>query len=275
MLLKTLRRLRHGPLKRFNSMWLLLGKIYRFVVGHTKLIRLVKIRVGRYGPFKFNAYFAFSDFEHWGKAHNNAFDTCIQLCQKKSCVVDVGAHIGLVTMPMSRAIGKKGQVIAFEPALMNLQYLREHVTKNKLTNVKVYDCLIGDVDKDKVEFYEQKTPTGMNSIVIKKQHQNYIRTFKKQMTMDTFFEGSGLSPAVIKIDVEGAEINVLTGALKVIENHRPFIFLSVHPQEIDLLGQTLEELKDIIQSIHYEVFNPDGTLARNFELKEYILKPIL
>jgi len=272
-MLKTLRYLRHGPLKKFDQLWLWLGRMYRLSVSKIAFIGSVSQQVGNYGPFKFNPQFAFSDFKHWGESHNNGFIACIEACRNKNCVVDVGAHIGLVTMPMSSVISKNGRVIAFEPATMNLKYLHEHVQNNHLDNVEIHDCLLGDIIKNNVKFYEQKSATGMNSLVVKKNHSSYTQTHKKQMTLDAIFAENGLMPQVIKIDVEGAEIKVLKGSINTIKKYQPLIFLSVHPVEIELLNQSIDELKTLIDSIGYCVVNIDGSSITHFALKEYILKP--
>ena len=273
MILKFLRYLRHGPLRRFDKFWCALGFSYRRGVKKYRLIFSVRMKIGAYGPFKINPQFAFSNFKNWGKGHNNGFDACIQCCKGKQCVVDVGAHIGLVTMPMSAVIAEGGRVIAFEPASANRAYLLEHVAENGLLNVAIYTDLVGDENKGKVKFYEQKEATGMNSLVIRKHHKDYTLTEKNQIMLDTFFSGKSLLPEVIKIDVEGSEIRVLKGALKTIEKSKPIIFLSVHPKEIVLLGESLEQLVELIDRMGYNVSHIDGAPVHQFELKEYILQP--
>lgn len=272
-MLKLLRYLRHGPLRCFDTVWLFLGRIYRSSLAKISLINAVQMCVGNYGPFKFNPQFAFSNFKQWGEGHNNGFTACIEMCRNKHCVVDVGAHIGLVTMPMSSVIAKNGRVVAVEPAAMNLKYLREHLAKNYIDNVDLYDCLLGGEEKQNIAFFEQNTATGMNSVVVKKNHNHYIKKYKDQKTLDVIFQENALAPEVIKIDVEGAEINVLRGAINTIKKYQPIIFLSVHPAEIKLLRQSLDELKTLILSLGYRAMNIDGSPINEFALKEYILQP--
>ena len=78
---------------------------------------------------------------------------------------------------------------------------------------------------------------------------------------------------LIKIDVEGAEIAVLEGAFEVLKTYRPTIFLSVHPKHIKLLGRNIDELKSVLQRLNYSCLQSDGSSAKNFSLKEYILIP--
>lgn len=272
-MLTTIRRWRHGPLKRFDRIWIKLGQIYRLIVKKIGLSIPVTMLIGSYGPFKLHSHFAFSNFENWSQGHNNGFEACVSASKTKKCVVDIGAHVGLVTLPMSDVMARDATVIAFEPANINFKYLTKHITLNKKNNVMLYDCLVGDKNINNVKFYERNDPTGMNSLVVKKNHEKYITTYKKQITLDSFFENSTLKPELIKIDVEGAEVKVLQGARNTLKKFKPVIFLSVHPVEISLLNNSLEELIYIIHDMNYQIFNIDGTSVKEFGLKEYLLKP--
>lgn len=269
-----LRRLRHGPLKRFNRQWLFLGRFYRLFIKKLGISTSVRIKIGNYGPFKLHPYFAFSNFENWNAGHNNGFEACIEACKGKKCVVDIGGHVGLVALPMSSTLAPNGKVFVFEPAAANYKYLNKHVIINKAHNISLYNCLIGDENFDSVPFYERDEATGMNSLVIKKDREQYIKTNRKQITLDSFFENSPLKPELIKIDVEGAEIKVLKGGIQTLKKFKPLIFLSVHPVEISLMNSSVQELRDLIKQIGYQVTNIDGTSVDEFSLKEYILKPI-
>ncbi len=119
VLLATLRRLRHGPLRRFDAIWLPLGRLHRWLVRVLGWSAPVKQSIGRYGPFLLDAQFAFSDFAGWGGGHNEGFAACIEACRGRRCVIDVGAHVGLVALPMASVIAAGGVVVAFEPAAAN------------------------------------------------------------------------------------------------------------------------------------------------------------
>ena len=266
----TLRQLRHGPLRRFSPAWTALGDLYR----NFGAARPAEHRIGGYGPFLMQGQFAFSDFEHWGGAHNRGFERCIEACRGKSCVLDVGAHIGLVTLPMSRAVGDRGRVYAFEPAAANLASLRDHLELNSIDNVTVIDALVGATAQQAVTFFEQSRAAGQNAVVIKKNPEMYHQTQRAQTTLDGYCETHGLAPEVIKIDVEGGEIGVLQGARQVLAGHRPLIILSVHPTELGLRGHGPEELAGLIEETGYDCRDIDGNPVDAFRLDEYVLEPV-
>ena len=269
----ALRQLRHGPLKRFGPAWTALGRLYRAGLRGFGLSRPTRHYIGGHGPFLLHGEFAFSDFEHWGGGHNREFGRCVETCRGKRCVLDVGAHIGLVTLPMSAAVARGGHVYAFEPAAANLARLRAHLALNDIVNVTVIDALAGPEERDRVRFYEQQRADGQNSIIVKKNRASYAETRRRQLTLDGFCRARNLAPEVIKIDVEGGEIGVLEGARAVLSARRPIVFLSVHPTELGLLGHAPDDLARLIEELGYSCREIDGAPVTRFGLDEYVLEP--
>lgn len=269
--LELIRRLRHGPLRFLNPLWVSLGNLYRGAVSRTEL--LTHQRIGTYGPFAIDAKFAFSDFASWGGGHNDGFSACVEACRGKSCVLDVGAHIGLVTLPVASVMAADGRLVSFEPAESNRRLLLRHLAANAFASVVVEGALVGDSEAAAVEFYEMDDASGMNTVVAGAMDGAYRAVTKSQVTLDGYCERNGLSPQVIKIDVEGAELGVLRGARRIIASCRPSIFLSVHPRQIAILGETTEQLADLIESLGYDCRHIDGSSVDSFALREYVLTP--
>lgn len=269
----ALRYLRHGPLKRYQRFWTGLGKGYQHAVKTLPFLPGAKQKVGPYGPFHFHPCFAFSAFHRWGGNHNAGFMACVDACRNKHCVIDIGAHIGLVTMPMSQMIAENGKVYAFEPATANRRYLEYHLRKNNIRNVEVYPVLVGNQIKDDVPFFELNADTGMNSVVPMHHQGNFKPTRKMQTTLDVFCREHALKPDVIKIDVEGYEIEVLQGAQETLKNNNTVIFLSVHPRHLKDLGHEISELTDLINDIGYRITELDGSPVEEFTLSEYLVSP--
>ena len=180
-LFSLLRYLRHGPLQHISWAWILLGRLYRFIIIHSGLRFSVPHSIGPYGPFRMLPEFAFSNFANWGQKHNRGFTSCVELSKGKNCVFDVGAHIGLVTMPISKMLASSGQVIAFEPSAANSRALSRHITLNNLSNVKVVNCLLGAQDIENVSFFESQGVSGMNSCAPIKSENEYPKKKLRQM----------------------------------------------------------------------------------------------
>ena len=80
-------------------------------------------------------------------------------------------------------------------------------------------------------------------------------------TLDKFFEEEEILPDVIKIDVEGAEFQVLTGMRNILSNKRPILFLEIHPKKL-LFNYSV---KDILSLMHNHGFQ----MCEIFEMRGF------
>ena len=268
----TLRRLRHGPLRFLSPVWTPLGNLYRGTLARSGNSLTARQKIGGYGPFLMSGEFAFSDFENWGGGHNSGFRFCVEASRGKTCVLDIGAHIGLVTMPISRLLAPGGKVFAFEPSLANRETLKRHLALNDIDNVEIVGSLVGDRDLAEVTFYEHTGISGMNTRAPVKSPDQYSTTLRTQTTLDSFCAKHGIRPDIIKIDVEGAEFSVLEGASSILAEARPLLIVSVHPQHLEALGRNAGELHGLAAASGYTVSDTDGRHVDTFQLDEYVLK---
>ena len=202
---------------------------------------MVRKKISCYGPFRLSGKYIFSDFSNWSEKHNAGFNELIELAKKKKYVFDIGAHIGLTCLPLANVMDGSGKIYAFEPGSCNLYFLKKHLEANSVENVLVIEKLVGDRNGVNANFYEGDDVSGMNSMA-----KEPTLNRKKQVemtTIDDFSVESGVVPEIIKIDVEGAELLVLNGAVEVLTKHSPVIFLSVHPRQIRKLGYSVGDLR--------------------------------
>lgn len=273
-MLDLLTKLRHGTLRNLNFLWFLLRFVYRIGLAVTPNWSVSKM-IGPYGPFKLDKRFAFSNFSEWGAGHNRGFTSCIDQANGLHTVFDIGAHIGLVTLPLATKICPEGTIFAFEPGNSNRKFLGQHLRINQIKNVTVVADLIGEKMDDSATFYQSTSDSGMNTITETGKRKGYKRTVVRQTTLDEFCNLHELKPQLIKIDVEGAELHVLKGGVEILRQYMPTIFLSVHPRHIAELGGSTVELERFIEKIGYRVFDFDGNQVRPTELTEYIVIPAL
>jgi FkbM family methyltransferase len=258
--------------------WTRLGRGYRAIFRRVPMVS-VRQKIGIYGPFRLVSEFAFSDFANWGNAQNRAFQYCVEACRGKRCVLDVGAHVGLVTLPIATVLADGGRLYSFEPAQANAGILRRHLKLNHIGNVEVVEALVGGADLNHVPFYESAGPHGQNSIALRcddvlvSEWGGYSKTERPQVSLDSFCARNGLKPEVIKIDVEGAEIGVLRGARATLSNYQPLMILSVHPREIALVGEKLDALAPLLSEMGYDIRDLEGRIVADLKLEEYIVEP--
>jgi len=169
------------------------------------------------------------------------------LVSANGTVYDIGANVGFYTL---LAASRAKRVIAVEPLAENVVYLKRHLDMNGICNVEVWPVAVADQ-----EGQEPFTAAGTGNRSQGKLggEGSMVRT----ITLDRICEICG-PPALVKIDVEGAEYRVLLGARKCFAAHRPIILMSTHSTSLHLACVTL--LTDSGYDVQ-QVGN-DGLLAR-------------
>jgi FkbM family methyltransferase len=132
-------------------------------------------------------------------------------------VVDVGAHIGLYTLNAARAVGPNGKVIAFEPDPQSFAILKENIALNHLDNVIAINAAVSDTSGKK-SFYACTDPSLSGFELQSEARLREVRTVNA-VTLDEILRSYGINDVNwIKIDVEGAELKVLEGGRRFLQN---------------------------------------------------------
>lgn len=143
----------------------------------------------------------------------------LPLIRKGDVVWDVGAHKGYVALALARAVGTGGRVLAFEPSYRNLEYLDRHVGWNRPSNLDVLPIALS-ASEGEAAF------GGSGSSITYKLGQGDERVSVR--TMEALIDRDGRpAPTVMKVDVEGSEVDVLRGAgakLRDVE----LLFVAIH-----------------------------------------------
>lgn len=167
-------------------------------------------------------------------------------------IFDVGANIGTFTTWMSKAF-PKGKVYSFEPQRQVFQMLSGNAAINNLYNVYTYNLGLGK-ENTKIEFeepnYFEKNDFGTFSLV-----ENVItqRTNNKIIvqinTLDWFMEYYNIPKIhLLKIDVEGMDLDVLIGGQNTIKKHLPVIFIE-HSNNIKSI---IKDIKIFLDTFEYK-----------------------
>lgn len=136
---------------------------------------------------------------------------------------DIGAHIGFMSIIASRAVGPFGHVHAFEPFSGNFARLTNTIELNHVRNVVPHNLAIGD-RRGSAELFIGDT-TGTNSLANKHAGKGSILVACE--TIDALSEQLGV-PDLIKIDVEGAEVEVLLGGRQTFLRSKPTIIVEAN-----------------------------------------------
>jgi len=148
---------------------------------------------------------------------------------------DVGANCGWLSMRAARRVGGAGRVVAFEPSPILVDILRYHCKVNRLPQITIVGKAVSNSDGEAALFLLNQGFSFRNSLTIERDDAPYVRPDEKgriivpTVTLDHYCRESELRPALVKIDVEGAELLVLEGCREVLRRARPIVIVGVHP----------------------------------------------
>ena len=178
-----------------------------------------------------------------------------------STVFDLGGFTGYYSLLASALVGPYGRVFVFEPLPRNLKYLNQHLALNKITNVSVIEAAVSD-QNGMLCFLEGPSNArgrlaGEGNLLV------------RAVSLDEMVKRGELpDPQYIKLDVEGAEMQVLEGAARLLERCHPTLFIDTHGEEVHnqcchfleglgyrleaIDGKTLPESKEIFAVYPYD-----------------------
>ena len=187
-------------------------------------------------------------------------DILIKYIEKGDTVIEAGANTGTETILISRLVGEIGSVLAFEPVPHISEKLSYNCEINKLTNVNISNLALSD-STGETTFYiadEDFINQGMGSL--DGSHQKVKRKINVQLeTLDNYFTLNNIKKLdFLKMDVQGAEYQILKGGISVITRFRPVIFL-----EAEEGWSSTADLYEILTEMDYICFQIRDNLELN------------
>ncbi|MCH2140269.1 MAG: FkbM family methyltransferase [Phycisphaerales bacterium] len=168
---------------------------------------------------------------------------CMAVIQEGDIFIDIGAHVGLFAVPAAMAVGGAGRVIAFEPDPANRGLLEVNIARHELTNVDVMPFAVAD-QAGSLNLRQSRFNTGDHRLT----HSGSGMAVDV-VSLDAWCAEAGVSPSVIKMDVQGGEPAVLAGMNQMLHGtDRLHLFLEFAPAMIRATGadprNLLEHLQD-------------------------------
>ncbi len=163
-------------------------------------------------------------------------DILSKLLKPGSLVLDIGAYIGTHSLSFSRIIGIEGFVISFEPQRVAFEFLCANIALNNLLNVFPINAAVSDTKGELIIPIVNPNSDSNTAALRISGYSSGDRIH--QITVDSL----NLNRCnLMKIDVEGMEINVIKGAQNTIEKYRPILFL-----ENNGFGDSKELIKQLL-----------------------------
>jgi len=152
--------------------------------------------------------------------------------------LDVGAHIGKYTCQVARIVGDEGIVIAIEPSPENYRTLVRNIKLNSLKNVVALN-VAGWNKNTNLRLYLAKR-AGQNSVKMKV-GKNFVSVSAR--VLDEVLEELGIERVDwVKIDVEGAEYEVLEGLWKALTKYKPKLIIECREENLEKVRNLLSRL---------------------------------
>jgi FkbM family methyltransferase len=131
-------------------------------------------------------------------------------------VIDVGSNVGMFTVKAARESGEGGLVVSVEPHPTAFQLLRNNIAKNGLNNVRTVGAALGSkIGEANLVFAPRSTVGTFYDSILHSQERDGATV--RVITLDSLVDSLRLETVdFLKIDVEGAEIDVLRGGLNLL-----------------------------------------------------------
>lgn len=162
-------------------------------------------------------------------------DIAVCLPYVEGVVIDVGAHVGLWTIPMSK---KADRVISIESLNTTFALLKRNVDANYVENVVLHNILLGNPEKK----YSSGDTSSSGS-------NHYLENGDVSgKTLDDFVKEK---VSFVKIDVEGMEPEVLAGAQRILAESSPILFIEVNPRVLRKLGKSPVDISKHLKGYNF------------------------
>jgi FkbM family methyltransferase len=142
-------------------------------------------------------------------------------------VYDIGANVGIYSLVAGSMVGVSGRVYAFEPLDRNVRYLRRHIMLNNLLNCTVIEVAIGNQDGTR-----RFSAAAWESSMARLSPEGELSVLSATLDTCIYRERHLRPPDIMKIDVEGAEFEVLQGATNALSEFHPTVFLEIHGTQL-------------------------------------------
>lgn len=177
-----------------------------------------------------------------------------RILQKDSNCIDIGCHLGSMLSPMVK-FAPFGQHLAFEPIPYKAQWL-----KRKFPGVKVFEmCLSSSAGE--VPFYYCPQTSGYSSLMVEENKKAKCQVIKVRCDRLDDIVSPDRQIDLVKIDVEGAELEVLRGASRILKESKPYLIFECSVDSVKSFGKTPEALYDFLcNECGYAIFLPKDWL---------------
>ena len=184
---------------------------------------------------------------------------------------DCGANFGFYSLFVA-SIQKNNKVFSFEASSTTFKDLKKNINLNNLQNIQPINLAISETKDLEIFFKESKNDWESS---MKSNNFDVLKTTKiKTITLDSFLENKDIIfpeyNIIIKLDIEGNEMNAIRGAKNLLKKYSPMIIIEFSKfitfEDYKILNEFIEENDYIIYDTSYKEINLEIVLKRLREL---------
>ncbi|MBI4598371.1 MAG: FkbM family methyltransferase [Candidatus Omnitrophica bacterium] len=190
----------------------------------------------------------------------NEFAWLRRILEPGMTVIDVGAHFGLYTLCAARAVGERGVVIAIEPSQREVERLKRNLDLNSVRNVRVRAEALHNTECEVSLAVAAEGHSGRNTLGEFADEDTWClrREARQARRLDAVVQEERLSSVdLIKMDVEGAELFVLHGALDTLLRFRPTLMIELSDRSLQHQSATSRQVLEFLEGLGYRIFQFD------------------
>lgn len=178
-------------------------------------------------------------------------DVIIDRLRPRHVFVDAGANVGFFTLLASALVGPQGRVVAFEPHPVTRAALANNVKLNKMKNVTISEFALSDSQEVMDLYLENEGGLGSSSLRPPPVEYRNGNVQVNTDTLDNQLAHLGIEKVdMIKIDIEGAELAALRGAVETLRGH-PAVICEISGYNLERMGGSEDELMNLMQGHGY------------------------
>lgn len=169
---------------------------------------------------------------------------------------DVGANVGFFSLIAARRVGSKGSVYSFEPVAENIAAISKNAEINLLENVKRFDVAVGRKCGNEELLLTEWNGGATLSTSLVKTSQPVSRRNVRVVALDDFIKEEELrAPTLVKIDVEGSELDVVQGMSGTIAKSKPVLLYEIDDGKRDAFISRWKQLDQLVAGFGYKILH--------------------
>ena len=234
-----------------NFFYYFFFRIIRNFLSHDLIIKIYNFKI--YGSIRKNktSYFLLKKCE-FGDYHE--LNTIKKLSKKsKLLLIDCGCNYGFYSL-YTASLSEKNVIISIEASKNTLEEFKKNLNLNNLKNINFFNNSVSNKVGENVSFYESE-----NDWESSQTHSNFKTNSEHivdSITIDSLLQDYFLDDyiVIVKLDIEGNEINAIKGALEVIKKTDPFFIIEFSKYNFENLDN-INYLKNFLIKYDYSIYD--------------------